>query len=138
MATKTKKISLELESDEIADITSEVQKAVQESGLRNGAVTVFIVGSTGAVSTMEYEPGLIKDLPKALERIAPSDIDYAHHDTWHDDNGKSHVRSTLIGCSLVVPFMDSKLVLGTWQQIVAMNLDTSSRRREIVLQVMGD
>lgn len=139
MVVITKNISLEMEAEiDIADITREVQRAVLESKLKNGIVTVFIPGSTGAVSTMEYEPGLLKDIPRALEVIAPSNIDYEHHKTWHDDNGKSHVRSTFIGSSLVVPFIDGKLTLGTWQQIVVMNLDTSPRRREVVIQIMGE
>ncbi|RLI85919.1 MAG: YjbQ family protein [Candidatus Altiarchaeales archaeon] len=139
MAVITKNISLEMKAEtDIADITREVQRAVLESKLKNGIVTVFIPGSTGAVSTMEYEPGLLKDIPRALEVIAPSNIDYEHHKTWHDDNGKSHVRSTFIGSSLVIPFIDGELTLGTWQQIVVMNLDTSPRRREVILQIMGE
>jgi len=137
MAVITKNISLEMKAEtDIADIT--LQRAVLESKLKNGIVTVFIPGSTGAVSTMEYEPGLLKDIPRALEVIAPSNIDYEHHKTWHDDNGKSHVRSTFIGSSLVVPFIDGELTLGTWQQIVVMNLDTSPRRRDVVIQIMGE
>jgi len=139
MAVITKNISLEMKAEtDIADITQEVQRAVLESKLKNGIVTVFIPGSTGAVSTTEYEPGLKKDIPRALERIAPSNIDYEHHKTWHDDNGRSHVRSTVIGTSLVVPFVDGRLTIGTWQQIVVMNLDTSPRRREVILQIMGE
>ncbi|MEA3255795.1 MAG: secondary thiamine-phosphate synthase enzyme YjbQ [Candidatus Altiarchaeota archaeon] len=139
MAVVTKNISLEMRAETgIADITGEVQKAVLESELRNGVVTVFAVGSTGAVSTLEYEPGLLKDIPRALEVIAPSGIDYEHHKTWHDDNGKSHVRSTLIGSSLSVPFVDGELTLGAWQQIVVLNLDTSPRKRKVILQIMGE
>ena len=139
MVVVTKNISLEMQAETgIADITGEVQKAVLESELRNGVVTVFAVGSTGAVSTLEYEPGLLKDIPRALEVIAPSGIDYEHHKTWHDDNGKSHVRSTLIGSSLTVPFVDGELTLGTWQQIVILNLDTSARKRKVILQIMGE
>lgn len=139
MVVVTKNISLDMQAETgIADITGEVQKAVLESELRDGVVTVFAVGSTGAVSTLEYEPGLLEDIPRALEVIAPSGIDYEHHKTWHDDNGKSHVRSTFIGSSLSVPFIDGKLTLGTWQQIIIMNLDTSPRRRKVILQVMGE
>jgi len=139
MKVVTKRISVALDADVgIGDITAEVAKAVAESGLRNGTVTVFSVGSTAAVSTTEYEPGLLKDIPRALEAIAPSDIDYEHHKTWGDDNGSGHVRATLIGPSLVVPFVDRKLTLGTWQQIVVMNLDTSPRDREVVIQIMGE
>lgn len=139
MLVHTKRISVDLEAETgIEDITEQVIRAVCESGAKNGVVTVFMVGSTGAVTTMEYEPGLKKDIPRALEVIAPSGIPYEHHKTWGDDNGKSHVRSALIGCSLSVPFVDGKLVLGTWQQVAAMNLDTSARIREIVLQVLGE
>ena len=139
MTIVTKRISVDLQADgDIADISEMVQDAVSNSGMRNGIVTIFTLGSTGAVSTTEYEPGLKKDIPRALERIAPSNIDYEHHKTWHDDNGRSHVRSTIIGTSLVVPFVDGKLTLGTWQQIVVMNLDTSPRRREVILQIMGE
>jgi len=139
MTIVTKRISVDLQADgDMADISEMVQDAVSKSGMRNGIVTIFTLGSTGAVSTTEYEPGLKKDIPRALERIAPSDIDYEHHKTWHDDNGRSHVRSTVIGTSLVVPFVDGRLTLGTWQQIVVMNLDTSPRRREVILQIMGE
>ncbi len=139
MKVVSRKFSYEMEGDVgFEDVTRLVEDAVTESGLRNGTVTVFVVGSTAAVTTFEYEPGLLKDIPRALETIAPSNADYAHHETWHDDNGKSHVRAALMGCSLVVPFIDKKLTLGTWQQIVVMNLDTSRRRREVVLQIMGE
>ena len=139
MAVITKRISVDLQAaGDMINISERVQGAVNNSGMGNGIVTVFTVGSTGAVSTTEYEPGLKKDIPMALERIAPSDIEYEHHKTWHDDNGRSHVQSTILGTSLVVPFVDGKLTLGTWQQIVVMNLDTSPRKREIILQIMGE
>jgi secondary thiamine-phosphate synthase enzyme len=139
MVVHTKRICLDMEAETgIQDITEELSEAVRESGAKNGVVTAFIVGSTGAVTTMEYEPGLKKDIPRALEVLAPTGIPYEHHKTWGDDNGKSHVRSALIGCSLSVPFVEGLLVLGTWQQAVALNLDTSARKREIVLQVLGE
>jgi len=139
MIVHTKHISLDMEAETgIQDITEQLSEAVRESGAKNGVVCVFMVGSTGAVTTMEYEPGLMKDIPRALEVFAPSGIPYEHHKTWGDSNGKSHVRSALIGCSLCVPFVDGILVLGTWQQVVAMNLDTSARKREVVLQVLGE
>lgn len=120
------------------DITPEVSKGVSESGIRDGVVTVFVPGATGAVSTIEYEPGLLKDFPRAMEKIAPAGIDYEHHKTWGCDNGRSHVRATLVGPSLSVPFKGGRLILGTWQQIVFMNFDTRARKRRIVLQVMGE
>lgn len=138
MPVFTKRINVRTKKDEIVDITKGVADTVDESGLKNGIATVFAVGSTAAVSTIEYEPGLLNDLPKALERIAPSDIEYSHHETWHDNNGKSHVRATLIGPGIVVPFVEEKLTLGTWQQIVIMNLDTTAREREVVIQVVGE
>lgn len=139
MTTKTKKIFVDLQADgDMADITKAVEDFVSYSGLSEGIATIFSVGSTSAVSTIEYEPGLRKDVINAMERIAPSDIDYEHHRRWHDDNGRSHVRSTIIGTSLVVPFTNGKLCLGTWQQIIVINFDTSPRRREIILQVMGE
>jgi secondary thiamine-phosphate synthase enzyme len=129
---------LDVKADvDIKDITSQVQDAVRDSGVKNGIVTIFVPGSTGTVSTMEYEPGLLKDIPRALEVIAPSNIDYEHHKTWHDDNGKSHVRATIMGPSIVVPIVDGRVVHGTWQQIVFINLDTRARRREVILQIMG-
>jgi secondary thiamine-phosphate synthase enzyme len=138
MKVVSKYLSVDTKADvDIKDITGAVQNAVSESGIKNGTVTVFVPGSTGVVTTMEYEPGLLKDIPEALEILAPSGKDYAHHQTWHDDNGKSHVRATIMGPSLVVPIIDGRVVHGTWQQIVFMNLDTSSRRREVVLQIMG-
>lgn len=139
MTVYTKRVSLQMEAETgMQDITGMVAEAVAESGAKNGVVTVFMVGSTGAVTTLEYEPGLVKDIPMALEVFAPSGIAYAHHNTWGDDNGKSHVRSAIVGCSLSVPFTDGRTVLGTWQQVVALNFDTSARTREIVIQVSGE
>ncbi len=138
MKVVSKYLSIDTREDvDIKDITRPVQDAVDSSGIKNGTVTVFVPGSTGVITTMEYEPGLLKDIPEALEIFAPSGKDYAHHQTWHDDNGKSHVRATIMGPSLVVPIIDGNVVHGTWQQIVFMNLDTSARRRDVVLQIMG-
>ncbi|OYT55003.1 MAG: secondary thiamine-phosphate synthase enzyme [Candidatus Altiarchaeales archaeon ex4484_2] len=139
MAVKTEKFMVRISADGgMADITGQVEEKVKGSGLGKGTVTVFIPGATGSVSTIEYEPGLLKDFPRAMERIAPAGIDYEHHKTWGDDNGRSHVRATLMGPSLVVPFVDGKLMLGTWQQITAVNFDTREREREIILQIMGE
>jgi secondary thiamine-phosphate synthase enzyme len=139
MKIETKYLSLDVRADvDIKDITGKVQDAVSESGVRNGIVALFVPGSTGVVSTMEYEPGLLKDIPRALERIAPSGIDYEHHKTWHDDNGRSHVRATIMGPSMVVPVVNGRVIHGTWQQIVFMNMDTRPRRRDVVLQIMGE
>ncbi len=131
-----KVVTVELETNEMADITDEVRKFVRESGVEEGAVLVFSKGSTGAVTTIEYEPGLKKDFPRIMERIAPQDEHYEHHKTWGDDNGSSHVKSAIVGTSLVVPFKNCELLLGTWQQIVVINFDTRKRKREVILQIL--
>ena len=123
---------------DIIDITGEIQNSVSKSKLKEGIVCVFVPGSTGALTTIEYEPGLMKDLPRALEGIAPKSDYYNHHETWHDDNGHSHVRASLIGPSITVPFRDKKLIHGTWQQIVFVELDTSSRNRNLIVQIVGE
>ena len=120
------------------DITEQTSKAVKESKLRDGIVTVFISGSTAAVTTIEYEPGLQQDFPKMLSRIAPEEIEYEHQKMWHDGNGHSHVRASLVGPSLTIPFKESDLILGTWQQIVLLEMDTRQRDRKIILQIMGE
>jgi secondary thiamine-phosphate synthase enzyme len=135
--TKTIKIKSKEENDMI-DITDQTLKAIQESKLKDGIVTVFVSGSTGALTTIEYEPGLRIDFPKMLNRIIPKDIEYEHDKTWHDGNGHSHVRASLIGPSLTVPFKDGNLILGTWQQIVFFELDTRSRERKITIQIIGE
>jgi secondary thiamine-phosphate synthase enzyme len=135
--TKTIEIKSKGEND-MVDITDQALKAIFESKLENGIVTIFVSGSTAAVTTMEYEPGLRTDFPMMLNRIIPKDIKYKHDETWHDGNGHSHVRASLIGPSLTVPFKDRNLILGTWQQIVFCELDTRSRERRITLQIIGE
>jgi secondary thiamine-phosphate synthase enzyme len=120
------------------EITSQVAAAVGKSKIKNGVVTVFSPGSTGALTTIEYEDGVLEDLKGAIERIAPSNIPYAHDRRWGDGNGFSHVRAALLGPSLTVPVIDGKLTLGTWQQIVFIDFDNRSRRRNIVVQVVGE
>jgi len=138
LTVKTKQISLHTRGEgDILDITNKVAEVVAESKLENGIVTVFVPGSTGALTTIEYEPGLLEDLPNMLERIAPRNIVYEHEKRWHDGNGHSHVRASLIGPSLTVPFVNRRLTLGTWQQIVFLELDARSRARNIVLQIIG-
>ena len=134
------RISVELKADGgMSDITEQVQGEIEKTGLAEGTVTVFMPGSTGTITTIEYEPGLVKtDLPQALARVAPTDIPYEHHKRWGDDNGRSHVKASIMSPSLVVPFTRGRLTLGTWQQIVAINWDTRPRRREIIIQVMGE
>ena len=124
--------------NDIVDITDEITQAVNSTKMNNGTVTIFVPGSTGAITTIEYEPGLLLDLPNTLEKIAPRNIPYEHEKRWHDGNGHSHVRAALIGPSLTVPFVDGILTLGTWQQIVFLELDARSRRRKIIIQIMGE
>lgn len=124
--------------NDIIDITDDVQKVVSSSGLKEGICLVFIAGSTGTLSTMEYENGLKQDLPRVLEKIAPKNQEYKHHLTWHDDNGRSHVKATLMGASLTVPFQNKKIIHGTWQQLIFIELDTQSRRRNIIVQLVGE
>lgn len=124
---------------DIHDLTEDVRALVEESGLDSGIVTVFVPGSTGGVTTVEFEPGLKRDLPEALEKIAPSEgKEYYHDAAWGDGNGFSHVRAAFIGPSLTVPFKDGRLLLGTWQQIVLLDFDNKPRQRKLVVQVMGE
>jgi len=123
---------------DILDITEKVAAEVASSGITSGTVTVFVAGSTAGVTTIEYEPGLIADFKNAWQRIAPLGIPYEHDSRWGDGNGFSHVRASFLGCSLVVPFTDKSLSLGTWQQIVVVDFDNRPRSREIVLQIMGE
>ena len=139
MTVKTKQLSIHTKGEgDILDVTGAVAEAVVETKLKNGIVTVFVPGSTGALTTIEYEPGLLKDFPNMLERIAPKNLVYEHEKRWHDGNGHSHVRASLIGPSLTVPFANGRLTLGTWQQIIFMELDVRSRVRNIILQIMGE
>jgi secondary thiamine-phosphate synthase enzyme len=137
VATKIIQIRSKGETD-IINITEQVSAAIKESNIENGIVTVFVSGSTAAVTTIEYEPGLVYDFPEMLSRVAPKGIQYKHDNTWHDGNGHSHVRASLIGPSLTVPVVDGKMSLGTWQQLVFLELDTRSRNRNIILQLIGE
>lgn len=123
---------------EIKDLTHEVQALVQKHGYREGQALVFVCGSTAGITTIEYEPGLLKDLPAAFERIAPRDMLYHHEQAWHDGNGHSHVRASLLGPSVTVPFSEGRLLTGTWQQIVLVDFDNRPRQREIVVQLSGE
>jgi secondary thiamine-phosphate synthase enzyme len=123
---------------DIIDITGEVASVSARSGVRDGQATVFCRGSTGAVSTIEYEDGVINDLKRAIEKLAPSGVPYEHDRRWGDGNGFSHVRAALMKPSLTVPIIGGKLALGTWQQIVFLDFDNRGRTREIVVQVMGE
>jgi secondary thiamine-phosphate synthase enzyme len=135
----SRQISLPTRGDcDIIDITPQVERQVAESGIGSGTVTVFVAGSTAGVTTIEFESGVINDLQQAWERAVPRDITYAHDRRWGDGNGYSHVRASLMGCSLVVPFSDHRLTLGTWQQIVLVDFDNRPRSRQVVLQIVGE
>ncbi|MEA3294608.1 MAG: secondary thiamine-phosphate synthase enzyme YjbQ [Euryarchaeota archaeon] len=123
---------------DIIDITSRVDQKLKESGLTQGSVLVFVPGSTGAVTTIEYEPGLVKDMQDALNRLIPRELEYAHNRMWGDGNGHSHVRASMLGPSLIVPFNDGSLMLGTWQQIVFLDLDNRSRSRKVIVRITGE
>ncbi|TMI57374.1 YjbQ family protein [Candidatus Bathyarchaeota archaeon] len=123
---------------EILDITNKTQRVIESSRMRSGVAVLFVPGSTGAITTIEYEPGLLADLPVALERLAPKDASYEHEKRWHDGNGHSHIRASMIGPDLSVPFRDKKLTLGTWQQIVFLELDIRPRDRTVIVQLVGE
>lgn len=136
VVTETIHVSTKGNSD-VIDITPAVEEKVRACGLIDGIVTVFVVGSTACITTTEYEPGLRKDIPQMLERIAPEGIRYHHDDTWGDGNGHSHVRASFIGPSLTIPVCSGKLQLGTWQQIILIECDIRGRNRKIILQMIG-
>ena len=134
MTVTTKNIKIKSKSEnDIIDITNQVSKIVKE----NGTLIVFVVGSTAAITTIEYEPRLQKDFPEMLSRLVPKDIEYSHDNRWHDGNGHSHVRASFIGPSIAIPIIKGLLTLGTWQQIVLVEMDTKPREREIILQTIG-
>ena len=137
VVTKVVQLRSSKEND-IIDVTKQTSNALRESGLNNGIINVFVAGSTAAITTIEYEPGLRHDFPKMLSRIAPKDIQYRHDETWHDGNGHSHVRASLVGPSLTVPFSNGVLILGTWQQIVMLEMDTKPRERVLTMQILGE
>ena len=124
--------------NDMIDLTDQISEFVRDSGISNGIGTIFVSGSTGSITTIEFEPGLIKDFPEMLSRMAPKNLDYGHEQMWHDGNGHSHVKASLMGPSLTVPFSNGELLLGTWQQIVFLELDTRARTRNLVLQIIGE
>jgi len=137
VVTKVIKLNSQGETD-IINITSHVENNVKKSKIKEGIVTVFVKGATGGITTVEYEPGLVDDLKDAFERVAPRNGAYAHNERWHDGNGFSHVRASLLGPSLTVPFSGGILTLGTWQQIIFVDFDNRPRSREIILKIIGD
>jgi secondary thiamine-phosphate synthase enzyme len=139
MSVYSEEIAVQTQGEgDIIDITDTVEQVVHQSNIHNGITCVFVPGSTGALTTIEYEPGLLKDFPRALERIAPKSIRYDHHETWHDDNGHAHVRASLLGPSVTLPIKNGELIHGTWQQIVFVELDTQARQRRIIVQIVGE
>ena len=140
MAVETHRLRVDTQGDnEVLNITDRVVQCVESGPVASGVATVFVVGSTAGITTTEFEPGLAtRDLKAAFEKIAPQDGEYLHERTWNDDNGHAHVRASLLGPSLTVPFVDRQLQLGTWQQIVLIDFDTRPRTREVVVQVIGE
>ena len=136
---KTEELQIKTKGDcDVVDITSRVAEAINRSGITDGTVTVFNVGSTAGITTTEYEPGLVNyDIKAAFEKIAPQNDRYEHEETWHDDNGHSHVRATMLGPSLTVPVVDGQMTLGTWQQIILVDFDTRPRTRTVICQIIG-
>lgn len=139
MAVSTLRFDLKTKGNgQVLDVTGEVSELVRKSGINSGIVTVFVPGSTASLTTIEYEPGLVEDIDELFERIAPSKREYHHNLRWQDGNGHSHVRASLLGPSLTVPFSEGKLLLGIWQQVVLVDFDNRSRERELVCQIMGE
>lgn len=139
MTVKTGSISISTQSDtDIHDITNAVTDAVSKSGLRTGTVTIFCPSSTSALTTIEYESGAVSDLKRLFEEIIPQNREYAHNARWHDGNGHSHVRAALLGPSLTIPFVEGQLTLGTWQQVIYVDFDNKPRKRELVVQMIGE
>jgi secondary thiamine-phosphate synthase enzyme len=122
----------------VVDLTAEMQQAIKKSGVISGTVTAFAPGSTTGITTIEYEPGLLKDVPELMEKLIPSNRSYFHDETWHDGNGFSHLRSALVGSDITVPIVGGELTLGTWQQVVFLEFDNRARSRRVVLQIMGE
>lgn len=135
----TKNISFSTESNtDVVDVTDDVRAVLSESEIEAGIVNVFVPGSTGALTTIEYEPGLVQDIKEWFEKAVPKDHYYHHEERWHDKNGHSHIRASLVGPSVTIPFQDNRLMLGTWQQIVFLDFDIRARERELVVQIIGE
>ncbi len=135
----TKKISLQTKGEcDIIDITPQVAQQIAAANINNGTVTLFVAGSTAGLSTIEFEPGLVSDFQSMWERSVPKNITYSHDRRWGDGNGYSHVRASLLGSSLVIPFSDKSLTLGTWQQVVLVDFDNRPRSRQVIVQIMGE
>jgi secondary thiamine-phosphate synthase enzyme len=139
MTVVTKDITLQSRGNcDTIDITSQVAGNVERSGINNGTVTLFVVGSTAGITTIEYEPNLLSDFNDMWDRVIPQNIAYEHNKTWGDGNGHSHVRASTLGASLTVPFVNKRLTLGTWQQIILVDFDNRPRSRKIAVQILGE
>lgn len=135
----TEKITLDTQGNpDLVNITEDIDNILKSTGFKKGIITIFVIGSTAAITTFEYEPGMIKDVQELYEKLIPKNKHYAHDDTWGDANGFSHLRAALQGPSLVIPFDNGKLMLGSWQQVVLAEFDNHSRRRQIILQIIGE
>ena len=139
MATYHKSVTLNTKGNcDIIDITERVEGIVKESGFKAGICTVFCSGSTASITTIEYEGGLLKDFPEAMDRLVPEDITYEHHLRWGDGNGHAHARHALLGPSLTIPLVEGRLTLGTWQQVIFLDFDNRARSRSLVVQILGE
>jgi len=137
MAVYTGQLNISTKGNrDMVDITGPMAKLIQQSGIRDGIITVFVPGSTAAITTIECEPGLKKDIDIFLDKLAPYGGTYHHHETWHDDNGSSHLQAAMLGPSLTVPIVDGSMTLGTWQQVVLIDCDTRPRNRQLVVQII--
>jgi len=139
MTVEDKRFKIETEKElDIINITKKTQQMVKDSDIEEGIATLFVSGSTAAITTIEYESGLIHDISEALERLFPKDMYYKHHEKWHDGNGHSHIRASFIGQSFTAPVTGGKIELGTWQQIILCDMDVKSRRREVIVKIIGE
>ena len=139
MPVHTARLELSTRGDtDIVDITATIRTCIAESGLSDGIACVFVPGSTGGVTTIEYEPGCIADLKRLFDRVSPENLDYEHHRRWGDGNGHSHVRAALLGASVSIPFVDGEPTLGTWQQVIFVDFDNRARSRRLVVQLVGE
>ncbi len=139
MTVEDRRFNVKTKSElDIKNLTEKVNKLVKKSDIQEGTVTLFVAGSTAALTTIEYESGLVHDISEALDRLFPKDIHYKHHEKWHDGNGHSHIRASFIGQSFTAPITDGELELGTWQQIILCDMDVKARNREVIVKMMGE
>lgn len=139
MAVETREITFITKGNcDVVDVTSQISDEIKQAGISDGIVTIFVPGSTGGLSTIEYESGLVSDIKEAMERIAPQGIEYKHNLKWKDGNGHSHIRASIVGPSITIPFTKKKMLLGTWQQVIFLDFDNCSRNRKLILQIIGE